>query len=131
MHQPEVEALRRIQTLEAHIGQRLDAMSKGKVDRVIDFATKGMLILMPAAFAFIYAIDVRSQGNERELKEKVSRVELQQTINAFNEKIGAVSTGPVWLRADLSVISNKLDAMKDSMTQLSERVVRIEAARSK
>lgn len=129
MSQPEVDALRRIQTLEANISQRLDAMAKGRFDRVIDFATKTMLVLMPMAFGFIYAIDSRSQANERDLKDKISRFELQQTINSINEKIVVASAGPTWLRADLAVISSKLDQMKDSMTQLSERVVRVEATK--
>lgn len=132
MGQPEVDALRRIQTFEQKVSDRLDQLTKSsKVDRVVDLATRGLLIAMPALVAFIYAIEVRSRGNERELRDKVSRLELQQELAVVRERIAAASTGPTWLRDDLSAISVKLDLMKESITKLSERVVRIEATEAR
>ena len=125
--QPEVEALRRIQAVESHIQAKLDALTKSKVDRVVDTAVRTLLIIMPALVAFIYAIDVRTQRHEVELPHKVSRTELQEALGALNTRIGVASAGPTWLREDLASISAKLDLMKDSITKLSERVVRIEA----
>lgn len=113
----------------AGLKKALDDLARGQtrstVERVIDIAVKVMLVAAPGFAGILYGHSNRLTALEA---TAVTAKEFQVQMSTVNEKLMAASNGPQWLRDSLAGVNAKLDVVRDSMSALTERVVRVESS---
>lgn len=97
---------------------------KTKLDRVWDVSTKLAVPLVLALATFLFNLNGRVSYIEA---TRFTALDHQRQMSEIEKAISAAAEGPNWMRTEIVSMNVKMDALKQAMSAMSERIVMIEA----
>ena len=97
---------------------------RSRIDKVWDIASKIAVPVVMGMASFLYALDNRVQHIE---DTRMTAAEFTERLHQLEKVVTSAADGPSWMRNDFIAMAVKIDALKEQIAKLSERVVRIES----